>query len=67
MSNADAFPVAFFLDAADYAVLTGALTEYADEMLLRANEGGPNASHFYESAQRARRMVETVDQALAAS
>lgn len=64
MPGSDAFPVAFVLDEDDYAVMTAALTEYADEMLFRANEGGPNASLFLDNAGRARRLTETVEKAL---
>lgn len=59
------FPVALVLNQGDYEVLTGALMEYADEMLLRANEGGPNVSRFHDNAARAHRLARTVEQARA--
>lgn len=68
MMNDKPFDVTLTLGGEDYAVLTIALTEYADELEFRANGADPNSAHsFRDSVDRARRMVDEIEKALDAS
>lgn len=63
--TSDPFDVTLTLSDEDYAVLTNALTEYADERELRALDEDPaNARELRENVDRARRMVDVIERAL---
>ncbi|WP_422117861.1 hypothetical protein [Brachybacterium sp. UNK5269] len=64
--NEQPFNVTLTLNTEDYAVLTNALTDYADEREFRANDiaEAHNAAMLREDVDRARRMVDIIENAL---
>lgn len=59
------FDVTLTLSDEDYAVLTIALNEYADELEFRANDADPLFAHtLRDSVDRARRMIDVIKSTL---
>lgn len=63
--TSDPFDVTLTLSDEEYAVLTHALTEYADEREFRSLDEDPaTARELRENVDRARRLVDVIERAL---